>query len=65
MTPQEQIESFTIYDFRNNINYTLRSRFDTCYMWGVEWWYYLKIKHGEASYWNYAAEIMKESRIVK
>lgn len=62
MTPEEQVENFTLEDFRENINYTLRTRFDTCYMWGVEWWYYLKKKHGNDSYWNYAAEIMKAGR---
>jgi len=62
MTPAEQTAAFTVDEFRENIEYTLRARFDTCYLWGVEWWYYLKIKHGENSYWNYAAEIMSAGR---
>ena len=62
MTPAEQTAAFTVDEFRENIEYTLRAGFDTCYLWGVEWWYYLKIKHGENSYWNYAAEIMSAGR---
>lgn len=61
MTPAEQVKSFTISEFRENIDYALKARFDTCYLWGVEWWYYLK-KHGEDVYWRYAAEIMREGR---
>ncbi len=62
MSLQEQLENFTLDGFRENINYTLMTRFDTCYMWGVEWWYYLKKKHGNDSYWNYAKEIMRAGR---
>jgi len=62
MTPQEQMLNFTTDDFRENIKYTLRARFDTCYMWGVEWWYYLKSKHGVDEYWLYAGELMRKTR---
>lgn len=60
MTPEEQTAAFTIDEFRENIEYTRSTRFDTCYMWGAEWWFYLKTKHGIDSYWNYAAEIMNK-----
>jgi uncharacterized membrane protein len=59
MTPEEQIAAFTIDEFRENIEYTRHARFDTCYLWGAEWWYYLKIKHGDDSYWEYAGKLMR------
>lgn len=62
MTPEEQIAAFTIDEFSENIEYTRRARFDTCYLWGVEWWYYLKVKHDKDLYWEYASEIMSAGR---
>jgi len=60
MTPREQMESFTMDEFRTNIDYALNCRFGTYYFWGAEWWYYLKAKHGINCYWEYAASLMKE-----
>jgi uncharacterized membrane protein len=60
MTVEEQMENFSILDFRDNVNYALECRFDVYYLWGAEWWYYLKKNHGVASYWNYAASVFSK-----
>lgn len=62
MTPVEQMESFTIDEFRINIDYALECRFDTYYLWGAEWWYYLKARYRINEYWNYAASVIGAGR---
>ncbi|MGL4370985.1 MAG: EamA family transporter [Spirochaetota bacterium] len=57
MTPQEQMANFSIADFKDNTRYALECRFDTYYLWGAEWWYYLKKVHGIDAYWNFAADL--------
>lgn len=32
-------------------------------LWGVEWWYFMKEKHGDDSYWNTVKELIKNSQI--
>jgi uncharacterized membrane protein len=63
MTLNEQLENFPVKDFKDNIDYALKCRFDTYYLWGAEWWYYLKKKQGINGYWNYAAEIFRSNKM--
>lgn len=60
MPPQEQVRNFTIAEFEANIDYALRCRFSSYYLWGVEWWYYLKVRHGINGYWEYASSLTKK-----
>lgn len=53
------MRNFTMLEFEANIDYALNCRFNTYYLWGVEWWYHLKVYHGINAYWNYAASLMK------
>ena len=41
-------------EFRKNIDYTKRAGFSEAYLWGVEWWYWLKVKHDNGSMWEEA-----------
>ncbi len=59
MTLEEQISNFSMKDFRDNINYALECRYDTYYLWGAEWWYYLKKRHKKNGYWQIAAETFR------
>ncbi|HOK02951.1 MAG TPA: DMT family transporter [Spirochaetota bacterium] len=61
MTVEEQIDSFTIDDFKENINYALKTKFTTCYLWGCEWWFYLKTK-GYSQHWDFACEIFSKGK---
>ena len=63
MTLDEQIQNFRMKDFRDNINYALDCRYDTYYLWGAEWWYYLKKKYNKDGYWRIAADTFKRERI--
>ena len=63
MTLNEQLANFSINDFKDNISYTLKTRYGTHYLWGAEWWYYMKKKHGINDYWNYAAQVFQTGKI--
>ncbi len=63
MTQDEQLENFSVSDFRDNIEYALKCRFDTYYLWGAEWWYFLKKKQRISGYWDYAAEVFHKGKL--
>ena len=44
--------------FNENIEYAKKTGFDEMYLWGVEWWYWMKQK-GDNSYWNRVKELFK------
>ena len=43
--------------FMGNIEYTNRTNFYRAYLWGVEWWYWLKEVQGDDSVWQAAKEV--------
>ena len=49
---KEQYELMDPETFKDNINYAKKSGFDTFYLWGVEWWYWLK-KEGDSRIWDF------------
>ena len=56
-TPIEtQLERMDIEKFKGIIEFAEDTRFDTQYLWGAEWWYWLK-EHGEDSFWLHAKEL--------
>lgn len=58
MPIEEQNKSMSIEHFRENIEYAKKVRFPEVYMWGAEWWYWLKVKHNEVEFWNEAKLIL-------
>jgi len=54
MPLKEQEKTMNLEQFRDNINYAKKSGFDTFYLWGAEWWYYMKEKHNKPEIWNEA-----------
>lgn len=48
----KQIKIFPVKNLENNINYAKKTGFDEIYLWGVEWWYFMK-ENGHPEYWNY------------
>lgn len=57
MTMSENSESMSLKQFRDNIVFSRRAGFAEIYLWGVEWWYYLKEQKGEAGYWQEAKKL--------
>lgn len=42
---------------KKNINWAARGGADRIYLWGVEWWYYWKVKRGDDRFWEAGKEI--------
>lgn len=50
-TLNEQYEAFDVKDLQNNIWFAKRTRASEVFLWGVEWWYYLR-EQGDARLWD-------------
>ncbi len=54
---QEQLEHFTPTDLRKNLEFAKKTGIDEIYLWGAEWWHWLKTKQDDPAFWNTAKEI--------
>lgn len=54
---EEQFKSMNPDEFREIIDYTKRAGFSEAYLWGAEWWYWLKEKYGDDSMWEEAKKL--------
>jgi len=54
---EEQLESLNFTEFKGIIDYAKKTGFSEYYLWGAEWWYYLK-QNGHPEYWNYVKTIV-------
>lgn len=58
-TPLEtQLERMSLDKFNEMIEFSRKTGFDTFYLWGAEWWYWMK-KNGQPMFWDKAKEIFK------
>lgn len=55
----EQIRLFSPSYFTDTIIYAKGAGFDEYYLWGAEWWYFMKTKYNNSEYWNYAKNIFR------
>lgn len=62
MTREERAFSMTPERFSDNIAYARSAGFSEVYLWGVEWWYFLKVREGDSSYWDSAGAIIQTAR---
>lgn len=60
-TPEEQLQHFDAPFLRSTISYAVQTGFDEYYLWGAEWWYWMKVKQGNPEFWNIAKETIKRS----
>ncbi len=61
MSLWDQLSLFDLNDFNNILDYVHRAGFNEAYLWGVEWWYWLKeVKH-EPAFWNRAKLIWQNN----
>ena len=56
---EEQYKSMSPGQFRENIEYVKKIEFSEAYLWGGEWWYWLKIKKGDDRIWEEAKRVFK------
>ena len=54
----EQVALFSPEEFKGNIEYARQTKFDEFYLWGVEWWYWLKTTKDFPDYWDIAKTAM-------
>ena len=50
----DQFNMFNRGDFRKNLEYVRRAGFKEAYLWGAEWWYWLKKEQNRPEFWNEA-----------
>lgn len=55
----EQFKSMNPEKFDKNIKYAKKIGFPQVYLWGVEWWGWLKEEHGDNAIWERAKEVFK------
>ena len=56
---EEQAKSMSLGRFRKNLAYAEKTGMTPVYLWGVEWWYWLK-EQGDSSIWKEAKMIWEE-----
>lgn len=54
---ETQLTRMDIAKFDEIVAYARQTSFDKQYLWGVEWWYYLKEKKGHPEFWEKAKQL--------
>ncbi len=60
MSLEEQFKSLNLEQFRDNIRYAREVGFPEAYLWGAEWWLWMKDKQGHPEFWNEAGKLLSE-----
>jgi hypothetical protein len=50
-------KTFSPERFAQNIEYSQKVGASRVYLWGAEWWYFMKAKKADTRYWDYAKEL--------
>ncbi|MFA6183833.1 MAG: C39 family peptidase [Parcubacteria group bacterium] len=58
---EEQFKSMNEKKLVENVEYAQKSGFDTIYIWGVEWWYWLKEKEHNPILWDTAKGLFEKN----
>ncbi len=51
---EEQAKTMNLEKFKQVIDYAKNTGEDSFYLWGAEWWYWMKTKHNQPAIWNEA-----------
>ncbi len=57
ITLDEQFKSMDFDKFKSAISYSKRTGFNDIYLWGDEWWYWLKTTQNHPEFWEYAKKL--------
>lgn len=57
--PEEQVQFFNLKDFEESVEYAKAAGFGTYYLWGAEWWYWLKTAHNDSIFWDAAKNLIR------
>jgi hypothetical protein len=53
----EQFQSMDADKLKGNVDFAQKVGFPEVYLWGVEWWYWLKVEKDHPELWNQAKEL--------
>lgn len=59
---EEQFKSMNSEQLRENVLYAKKVGFPEIYLWGVEWWYWLKVEKNHPELWDTARELFAENQ---
>lgn len=54
----EQLKSMNLRQFSDNIEYAKSVGFPEVYLWGSEWWYWMKTKQNHSEFWDKAGSLI-------
>lgn len=54
-----QFSRMNLEKIKDSIAYAKRTRYHKQYLWGGEWWYWLKVKHDEDKIWEWAKKLYR------
>jgi hypothetical protein len=57
MTLEQHNKSLSLKQLKKNIEFTRRAGFDEAYLWGAEWWYFMKTEKEYDGYWEEAKKL--------
>ncbi len=55
----EQEKTMNLAQFKYNIDFAKKTGLDTHYLWGAEWWYWMKEKQEKPEIWNEAKKLFQ------
>lgn len=56
---EEQTKLFPAQKITENVNFAKETSFSQIYLWGVEWWYYMR-SQGHPEYWDFAKSLFND-----
>lgn len=57
---ERQFHSMSLERMKMNLRFAKATGFDRVYLWGVEWWYWLKTKHNRPEFWQLGKSLWVE-----
>jgi hypothetical protein len=61
-TAADQLAHFDLAGFKNMIAYAKDTGYDEYYLWGSEWWYWMKTKQGHPEFSDFAKTLFQGSK---
>lgn len=62
---EKQLGSMNAQILRENVQFAKNTGLSEIYIWGVEWWYWLKEKQNNSSVWDEARKLFEENSVRK
>jgi hypothetical protein len=57
----DQLAHFDLPYFEESVRYAKEAGFDEYYLWGTEWWYWMKAQQNHPEFWEYGKELFISS----